>query len=407
MPVLSAPPTRPIRRGLLLLIALLPMACGGEGGDASDAGGDAAATARDSEAAATADSEASSGALAPAGPPLTPEALASYLPAEIDGMPARGEDARLFPWAEQEDERNRPAESNVAYGGPTGPGARIMIYDLAGTPRLEAYRELFQAMLDGEAGLGTEEAEIERRSDGTIVITRPDASQFEPAVEYFIGGRFHAFLRPQRDGNDAAADARTAAQLAEVYAASPLPLLADGPEASPPQAAWLTDSAPAPAPVQVARELPPCDILLPTGEVARVCGVAGVEVVATDFEEEGRSCNRVYRPEAGGSGVVLLVTTFDDPSQAVGAVQIGATPGEYAVDHRDMNVGEGGFAQRDAGGDIPDRYALSFSSGPVLVEMNASDSPFDQPGQKMCLDLDALEGLARVVADNLSAAARN
>jgi len=83
-------------------------------------------------------------------------------------------------------------------------------------------------------------------------------------------------------------------------------------------------------------------------------------------------------------------------------VQLGAEPGEYSVEHGAVDVGDGGFVRLDRSGTTPDRYALRFSSGHVLVEMNASDSPLDQANQKMCLTLDALEELGRVVAANLA-----
>lgn len=375
------------------LLAPLAFGCGGEGGG----GGDAATAGVD--AAAPGGGAASAVAPAEAGPPLTPEALAAYLPAEVDGLPARGSEARLNPWTDRGDDPASPTEVVMAYGGPNGEGARIFVQDFADTPRLEAYGELFQLMLEGEAELGTAQAEIERLPDGTYVVTRPDASQFQAAVEYYIGGRFHVRVHRQRDGSDVAADAQSAARLASVYDASPLPLLADGPDASAPEAAWLTT----PAPVEVVRELPPCDVLLPTGEVARICGVGGVEVSPTGFEEEGASCTRMYRPEAGGSGLALIITRFDDPAQAAGGMQLGAMPGEFTVESGPLEVGDGGFARHDSGGATPDRYAVRFSSGEALVEMNVSDSPFDQPDQKMCLDLGALEQLARAVADNLAA----
>ncbi len=397
MPVPSAHSLRSLRGTALLLAALVPLALACGGGE--DTPGDAAHSPA-GEMDAAAGGGAADGS-AQVGPPLTPEVLAAYLPLEIEGMAPRMADGNLVSHEELEGERARATETTMPYGGPTGPGVRVTIADLARTPQLEGRREIFQLMLDGETGLGSDLAEIERRDDGTIVVYRPDASQFVPAVEYFIGGRFHVVLRPQRDGRDVPANLHTAQALRTTYEDSPLPRLANGPDATPPEVTWPTD--PEPAQARLA-ELPPCSVLLPESDVARICGVAGVEASPTGFEREGENCNRVYRREAGGTGVVFMVTNYGEVSQAADAVQVGAEPGEYSVEHDAVDVGDGGFAQLDRGGATPDRYALRFSSGGVLVEMNASDSPLDQANQKMCLTLDALEELGRVVATNLAEA---
>lgn len=329
--------------------------------------------------------------------PLSPEELAAYLPREVVGLPPRPEDLNLLPFEEREDDPSRSAQATLPYGADSGPGVQLTISDLAGTNRGAARAQYYDLYLTGQ---GDDATEARRLDDGTVVLFRPEGTQFVPAVEYWIANRFEVTASLRLDGRNVGGDPSTVDRLMQdLYPAEPLGLLRDGPEETAPDAAWLDVSA---EPTRIAEELPSCDALLPAVAVGRICGVTGVTAEPTQFEQVGRSCNRVYRPAAGGSGLVFMVTAFADPTQASGAVALEAEPGPYAVEHDVLaELGDGGNRSLDRSEFSPDRYDIRFSRGSVLVEMNVADSPFDQPDQKMCLTLEAMEELAREVDRNL------
>lgn len=382
----------PAHRTLLILTALvIATACGGSGADGAQsptpsAGGETPGQAiRDTGAQ-----------------PLGPEVLAAYLPESVLDLPRQPAEVNLAP-GRTDGGRTFPAEAKVPYGSRPGDVVQVTISDMAGSGAyLDGQREIFATRLAGDMPEPEGETDVRRLEDGTILVTRVNGNAFQPAMELLVADRFRVEVTRRRDGSPVASDRPAVERLVALYESGSLGGLATAGDRPLTAAAWLD----APERAAVAGELGSCDEILPAEEVARICGLAAAEARPTPGMEESGSCNRRYVAPSGGSGLVFMLTRYggsSGESQARGAATLGDEPGEFAVEHDLLpELGDGGSRSHNSGGATPDDYRLRFSQGDVLIELNATDSPFDAPEQKICTDLAQLTEIAEGISARLT-----
>ena len=137
-----------------------------------------------------------------------------------------------------------------------------------------------------------------------------------------------------------------------------------------------------------------CDTLLPVEQVRSFCGIDGVEVNVTSFEQQ-KNCNRQYSHPDNFGGLTFIVTQYSDNETAVSAVQTKLNDGD--IDSEEIaNLGATSSLVT-----VDDDLFLSVAHNNYLMELRSSYGMGPAETAAVCLDKDKLSTLATDVIAKL------
>lgn len=137
-----------------------------------------------------------------------------------------------------------------------------------------------------------------------------------------------------------------------------------------------------------------CDDLLPVERVRSYCGIDGVEVNVTSFEQQ-KNCNRQYSHPDNFGGLTFIVTQYSQDGMAVQAVQTKLNDNDLDSE----NVADLGEAASMV--TVDEDLFLSVAHQNYLIELRSSEGMGPAETAAVCLDKDQLGTLANDVIANL------
>lgn len=137
-----------------------------------------------------------------------------------------------------------------------------------------------------------------------------------------------------------------------------------------------------------------CDSLLPVERVQSFCGIDGVEVNVTSFEQQ-KNCNRQYTHPDNFGGLTFIVTQYSDNETAVSAVQTKLIDDDLESEEIN-NLGDSASLVT-----VDDDLFLSVAYENYLVELRSGYGMGPAETASVCLDRDQLRTLANDVIAKL------
>ncbi len=137
-----------------------------------------------------------------------------------------------------------------------------------------------------------------------------------------------------------------------------------------------------------------CDSLLPVERVQSFCGIDGVEVNVTSFEQQ-KNCNRQYSHPDNFGGLTFIATQYSNNETAVSAVQTKLNDG--GLDSEEItNLGDAASLVT-----VDDDLFLSVAHENYLVELRSGYGMGPAETASVCLDGGQLRTLANEVIAKL------
>lgn len=137
-----------------------------------------------------------------------------------------------------------------------------------------------------------------------------------------------------------------------------------------------------------------CDELLPLERVRSYCGIEGVEVNVTSFEQQ-KNCNRQYSHPDNFGGLTFIVTQYNDSEMAARAVETKLNDDD--LDSESIsNLGDTA-SMVTVGEDL----FLSVAHNSYLIELRSGEGMGPAKTASVCLDQDKLRILASEVLGQL------
>lgn len=137
-----------------------------------------------------------------------------------------------------------------------------------------------------------------------------------------------------------------------------------------------------------------CDNILPVEQVRSFCGIDGVEVNVTSFEQQ-KNCNRQYAHPDNFGGLTFIVTQYAENATAVSAVETKLNDGDLASEE----IGNLGNAASMV--TVDDDLFLSVAHNNYLVELRSSYGMGPAETASVCQDKGKLQTLASDVIGRL------
>jgi hypothetical protein len=137
-----------------------------------------------------------------------------------------------------------------------------------------------------------------------------------------------------------------------------------------------------------------CGELLPVERVQSFCGIDGVEVNITSFEQQ-KNCNRLYAHPDNFGGLTFIVTQYSDAGMATRAVETKLNDND--LDSESIsNLGEAASIVT-----IDEALFLSVAHQNYLIELRSSEGMGPAETASVCLDKEKLNILANDVIAQL------
>lgn len=137
-----------------------------------------------------------------------------------------------------------------------------------------------------------------------------------------------------------------------------------------------------------------CDELLPVERVRSYCGIDGVEVNVTSFEQQ-KNCNRQYSHPDNFGGLVFIVTQYNDSEMAARAVETKLNDDD--LDSESIsNLGDAASMVM-----VREELFLSVAHNNYLIELRSSEGMGPAETASVCLDKEKLSTLANDVIAQL------
>lgn len=137
-----------------------------------------------------------------------------------------------------------------------------------------------------------------------------------------------------------------------------------------------------------------CGEILPVEHVRSFCGIDGVEVNVTSFEQT-KNCNRQYSHPDNFGGLTFIVTQYSNSETAVSAVQTKLNDDDLESEEI-KNVGNTASLVT-----VDDNLFLSVAHNNYLVELRSSYGMGPAETASVCLDKEKLSTLANEVITKL------
>lgn len=130
-----------------------------------------------------------------------------------------------------------------------------------------------------------------------------------------------------------------------------------------------------------------CDNILPVEQVRSFCGIDGVEVNVTSFEQQ-KNCNRQYSHPDNFGGLTFIVTQYAENETAVSAIQTKLN--DSSLESEEIsNLGDSASLVT-----VDDDLFLSVAQNNYLVELRSSHGMGPAETASVCLDKEKLQTLA-------------
>lgn len=137
-----------------------------------------------------------------------------------------------------------------------------------------------------------------------------------------------------------------------------------------------------------------CDDLLPVDRVRSYCGIDGLEVNVTSFEQQ-KNCNRQYSHPDNFGGLTFILTQYSNNEMATSAVQTKLNDDDLDAE----NVADLGDAASMV--TVDEELFLSVAHNNYLIELRSSEGMGPAETASVCLNKEQLGTLANDVITKL------